>query len=91
MITTNQKSTVNKQKMTRKKYISKESQQGFPDGSVVKNLPANEGDMGLISGPVRTHVLQNNQAHEPALLGLCCRAGEPQLLKPAHPRACALW
>ena len=23
---------------------------GFPDGSVVKNLPANAGDMGLIPG-----------------------------------------
>ena len=25
----------------------------FPDGSVVKNLPANEGDEGLISGSGR--------------------------------------
>ena len=65
MITTNQKPTVNTQKMTRKKCITKESQQGFPDGSVVKDLPVNEGDMGLISGPVRTHMLQNNQAHAP--------------------------
>ena len=24
---------------------------GFPGGSVVKNLPANEGDTGLIPGP----------------------------------------
>ena len=65
MITTNQKPTVNTQKMTRKKCNTKESQQGFPDGSVVKDLPANEGDMGLISGLVRTHMLQNNQAHAP--------------------------
>ena len=65
MITTNQKPTVNTQKMTGKKCITKESQQGFPDGSVVKDLPANEGHMGLISGPVRTHMLQNNQAHAP--------------------------
>ena len=26
---------------------------GFPDGSVVKNLPANAGDMGLIPGSGR--------------------------------------
>ena len=26
---------------------------GIPGGSVVKNLPANAGDMGLISGLVR--------------------------------------
>ena len=27
---------------------------GFPVGSVVKNLPANAGDVGLISGLVRS-------------------------------------
>ena len=27
---------------------------GFPDGSVVKNLPANAGDMGLIPGSGRS-------------------------------------
>ena len=32
--------------------------QGFPDGSVVKNLPANAGDMGLIPGPGRPHVMK---------------------------------
>ena len=26
----------------------------FPDGPVLKNLPANAGDMGLISGPGRS-------------------------------------
>ena len=31
--------------------------QGFPGGTVVKNLPANAGDMGLISGPGRSHML----------------------------------
>ena len=25
-------------------------QRGFPGGSVIKNMPANEGDMGLIPG-----------------------------------------
>ena len=29
---------------------------GFPDGSVVKTLPANAGDMGLIPGPGRSHM-----------------------------------
>ena len=27
---------------------------GFPGGSVVKNSPANSGDMGLITGPARS-------------------------------------
>ena len=27
---------------------------GFPGGTMVKNLPANAGDMGLISGPRRS-------------------------------------
>ena len=29
---------------------------GFPGGSVVKNLPANQGDTGSIPGPGRSHV-----------------------------------
>ena len=32
----------------------------FPGGAVVKNLPANEGDMGLIPGPGRSHMLRSN-------------------------------
>ena len=28
---------------------------GFPGGLVVKNQPANAGDMGLIPGPGRSH------------------------------------
>ena len=34
--------------------------QGFLYGSVVKSLPANAGDMGLIPGPGRTHMLWSN-------------------------------
>ena len=35
----------------------------FPDGSVIKNLPANAGDMGSISG-LGTNIRQNlSQAH----------------------------
>ena len=33
---------------------------GFPGGSVVKNLPANAGDAGLIPGLGRPHKLQVN-------------------------------
>ena len=32
----------------------------FPGGIVKKNLPANAGDMGLIPGPERSHMLQSN-------------------------------
>ena len=32
---------------------------GFPGGSVLKNLPANAGDMGLISGLGRSHMPQS--------------------------------
>ena len=55
---------------------------GFPGGSVVKNLPANAGDTGLIPGPGRSHVPWSNQAQVPQLLSLCSRAQEPRLLSP---------
>ena len=29
---------------------------GFPDGAVVKNLPANAGDVGSSPGPGRSHM-----------------------------------
>ena len=38
----------------------KTKQGGFPCGSVVKNLPANAGDIGLIPGPGRFHMPWNN-------------------------------
>ena len=34
--------------------------QGFPDGAVVKNLPANAGDTGSIPGPGRSHMPRSN-------------------------------
>ena len=40
--------------------ILKDMQKDFPGGPVVKNLPANEGDMGLTPGPERVHMLQSN-------------------------------
>ena len=33
--------------------------EGFPGGSVVKNLPSNAGDMGLITGLGRSSVEEN--------------------------------
>ena len=38
---------------------------------VVKNLPANEGDTGLIPGPGRSHMQWNNKACVQKLLSLC--------------------
>ena len=47
----------------------------FPRGLVVKNLPANAGDVGLIRSPGGFHMPWGNWAH---ML---------QLRKPKHPRA----
>ena len=49
--------------------------EGFPGGSVLKNLPANAGDLGLIHDPGIPYMLQGNQAHV------------LQLRKPTHPTA----
>ena len=35
-------------------------EEGFPGGSVVKNLPASAGDMSLIPGVGISHMLQSN-------------------------------
>ena len=40
--------------------IKEDSNRGFPGGTVVKNPPANVGDMGLSPGPGRSHMLQSN-------------------------------
>ena len=40
-----------------KVYIKKKKQiQGFPVGSVDKNVPVNAGDMGSVPGPGRFHM-----------------------------------
>ena len=65
--------------MLRHKY----SEQDFPGGPAVKNLPANAGDRGLIPGPGKSHVPRGKKACAPHLLTLCFRAWEPQLLKPS--------
>ena len=69
----------------------------FPGGAVVKNPPANAGDMGSIPGPGRSHMPWSNKSHAPQLLRLRSGACELQLLSlyatttEAHmPRACAL-
>ena len=50
----------------------KKEREGFPGGSVVKNLAANAGDKGSIPDLGRSHML----------LSLCSRAGETRLLSP---------
>ena len=66
---------------------------GFPGGLVVKNPPANAGDMGLTPDPCATEWL----SLVPQLLSMCSRAWELQLLSPqaattehCEPRTCAL-
>ena len=41
-------------------YIIRNVDQDFPGGAVVKNLPANAGDMGSIPGPGRSHMPWSN-------------------------------
>ena len=69
-------------------YISKKSWHlGFPGGAVVKSLPANAGDTGLIPGPGRSHMPRSNWARAPQLLSLRSGAREPRVLKPPAPGA----
>ena len=42
----------------------------FPHGPVVKNLPADAGDMGSIAAPGRFHLPRANDTHEPQLASL---------------------
>ena len=41
-------------------YLSEKKSLDFPGGTVVKNPPANAGDMGLSPGPGRSHMPQSN-------------------------------
>ena len=63
-------------------FFLNSDQRDFLGGTVVKNPPANAGDMGWIPGPGRSHMLQSNKAHVSQLLSLCSIAHEPQLLSP---------
>ena len=56
--------------------------QGFPGGSVVKNLPASAGDMSSIPGPGRSHRPQGNKARVPQIWSLHSRGHMLLLLKP---------
>ena len=47
------KETINKMKRQPSEW---EREKGFPGGAVVKNLPANAGDTGLIPGLGRSHM-----------------------------------
>ena len=51
----------------------------FPGGTVVKNPPANAGDMGLIPGLEISHVPWSNQAHVPQLLSPCTTTTEARV------------
>ena len=66
------------QKKKKKKVVEKET--GLPDGSVVKNPPANAGGTSSIPDLGKTHMLQSNQAHGGQLLSQCAGAQGPQLL-----------
>ena len=54
----------------------------FPGGAVVKNLPANAGDMGSSPGPGMIPHAREKQTRASQLLSLCSRAREPQILSP---------
>ena len=41
-------------------FTINKSLRDFPGGAVVKNPPANAGDMGSIPGPGRSHMPQSN-------------------------------
>ena len=51
-------------------WLNKENYWGFPGGPVVKNPPANAGDMDWIPGPGRSHMPQSSQVHTPQQLSL---------------------
>ena len=63
----------------------------FPGGSVVKNPPSREGDMGSILGLGWFHLPQSSWVHVPQLLTqlfhLCPRPQEQRLPKPKSSRA----
>ena len=41
-------------------FLTNSTNQGFPGGTVVKNLPSNEGDTGSSPGPGRSHMPRSN-------------------------------
>ena len=71
-------------------FNTKTSTQGFPGDSVVKNPPANAGDMGWIPDPGRSHMLWGKACTtttEPVLESPGTLTTEPMpynLLRPTH-------
>ena len=57
-----------------KKVFEKNILLGFDGGTVAKNLSANAGNVDLIPGPGRSHMLRSNLARAPGLLSLCSQA-----------------
>ena len=57
--------------------LSRKLKEGFSGGTMVKNLPANAGDMSSIPDLGRSHMLQSNEARVPQLLNPCSRARKP--------------
>ena len=53
---------------------------------MVKNLLANERDMGSIPGPGRSHMPRSNQAREPQLLSPCATATEAHMPRARAPQ-----
>ena len=51
----------------------------FPGGLAVKSLPANAGDIGVIPGLRRSHMLRSKESCAPQLLSPCSRDRAPQL------------
>ena len=45
---------------SREMNVLKTLERGFPDGTVVKNPPANARDTGSSPGPGRSHMLRSN-------------------------------
>ena len=64
------------------KILLKKLESQASRGSVVKNPPANAGDMGSIHGLGRSHMSRSNEARAPQPLSLGSRVQEPQLLSP---------
>jgi len=66
-------------------YIGQKSKTkcaGFPGGSVVKNPPANAGDVGSVPDPGGSHVLQSNYACVPQPASLCSGATATEVHMP---------
>ena len=63
---------------------------GFTGSLVLKSPPASTGDTGSGPGLGGSHMPRSSWTCVPQLLSLCCRAREPQLIRPEHPKVLAL-